>query len=269
MNLSDKIEYELGSNYTGHEIFEQLENYSDFYNSLSFSIMLWSSQGTKSLLNLDTYVYSSLRGTLGSIKDVLLKGRINDGYALLRKYYDSTIINIYASLYLIDHFNIDNFIVTQIENWRKGTETIPEYRVISKYIKDSPRLKPINDLLQKDDSYKKIRTRCNDHTHYNFYHNLLLNDNEIYNPNRTKYLDVFSKDIEAIFIQHFAYIFYLNDHYMMASDYIDCLDEDIVPEENSQYFVAGFIQKVFDEIIRVKRADIANEIKRKTNMKLS
>jgi hypothetical protein len=221
------------------------------------------------LLNLDTYAYSSIKGTIDSIKDILLKGRINDSYALLRKYYDSTIINIYAGLYLLDHFSFDNFIVNQIDNWRKGTDTIPEYRVISKYINDSPRLKSLNDLFKKDDRYKKIRDRCNDHTHYNFYRNLLLNDNQIYNPNRTKYLDVFSKDIEAIFIQHFAYIFYINDHYMMSSDYIDCLDIGVTPEENSQYFVAGFIQKAFDEIIKVKRPDIAEEIKRNTQMELN
>jgi len=81
-------------------------------------------------------------------------------------------------------------------------------------------------------------------------------------------LDIFSKDIETIFIQHFSYTFYLNDHYMMSSDYIDCLDVGIMPEEGSQYWVANFIQKTFDEIIKVKRPDIAEEIKKNTEMLL-
>ena len=54
-----------------------------------------------------------------------------------------------------DHFSIDNFIVEHIDNWRSGKETIPEYRVISKYIKDSDKLKSITDLLQKDKLYKE------------------------------------------------------------------------------------------------------------------
>ena len=96
--------------------------------------MNWISQGTKAITNIDTYVYSSIQGTLESIHDLLLKGRINDSYALLRKYYDSSIINVYSNLYLSDHVSIDNFIVSQIDNWRKGTETLPEFRIMSKYI---------------------------------------------------------------------------------------------------------------------------------------
>ncbi len=97
----------------------------------------------------------------------------------------------------------------------------------------------------------------------------MLNDNEIHNPQRIKYLDAFSFDIESLFIQHFAYIFYLNDHYFMSSDYTDSLDLGLTPEENSQYWVAPFTQEIFDEIIKLKRPDIAKEIKKNTEMKLN
>jgi hypothetical protein len=129
-------------------------------------------------------------------------------------------------------------------------------------------LKEINDLLYKDDRYKKIRDRCNDHTHYNFYKNVLLNDNEIYLKNRISVLNVFSKDLEQIFILHISYLFYLNGHYMMSSDYVDSLDCGLTPEEDSQYFVAPFVQKVFDAVIKKNRMDLAEAIKSKTLMKL-
>jgi hypothetical protein len=263
-----RIEDRLGKEYLEHSIFNLLDYYIDFYDSLSFAIMGFVSMGTTAITNMDTYAYSSMRGTIESIKDVLKKGRINDAYALLRKYYDSTIINVYTNLYLQDNRSLENFIVSQIDNWLKGIETIPEYRIISKYIKDSPKLFAINKLLQKDDRYKKIRDRCNDHTHYNFYKNYLLNDNEIYNPNRIKYLNVFARDVEAIFIQHLAYTFYLNDHYMSSSDYMDCMEIGMQPDEDSQYWVAPFVQEVFDKIIKVKRHDIAEEIKQHTMMQL-
>lgn len=257
----------LRKEYQEHKIFGQISEFSDFYKSLSFSIMSSVNQGTKAI-NLDTYVFSSIQGTLDSINEILIKGRINDSYALLRKYYDSTIINVYTNLYLNDHFSIENFIVEKIDNWRKGTNTIPEYRVISKYIQDSEKLKPITELLKKDELYKDIRSRCNDHTHYNYYHNLLLNDGEIYLPNRIKELDTFSTDLTAIFVQHFAYLFYLNDHYMMSSDYLDSLEIGMTPKEDSQYWVAPFIQQFFDKWIKPNRQDIADELKSKTSMKL-
>lgn len=258
----------LGKEYLEHKVFTQLTEYADFYDSLSFSIMGWVSQGTKAIINIDTYVYSSIQGTLESIKIILLQGRINDSYALLRKYFDSTIINVYSNLYLADNFSIDNFIVTKIDNWRNGTDKVPEYRVMSQYIKDSAKLQPINMLLQKDNTYKDLRNRCNDHTHYNYYHNLLLNDNKIYLKNRLKSLDSLAQDLEDIFIQHFSYIFYLNDHYMMSSDYVDSLDFGVTPEEGSQYFVAPFIQDIFDRIMKTKRPDLAQAIQTKTTMDL-
>lgn len=262
------IEEKLGKEYTEHRVFGELTAYSEFYNSLSFSIMNWMSQGTKAFLNLDTYTVSSIKGTVDSINEILRKGRINDSYALIRKYFDSSFINVYSNLYLQDNFSLDNFVVEQIDNWRKGTDTIPEFRIISRYIKESQKLKPITELLKKDDRYKKIRDRCNDNTHYNFFHNVLLNDNEIHNPNRIKYLDIISSDMESIFIQHFAYIFYLNDHFFMSSDYADSMDLGITPEEGSQYWVAPFIKDIFKEIVSVKRPDIAKEIKDKSEMEL-
>ena len=126
----------------------------------------------------------------------------------------------------------------------------------------------INELLYKDKTYKKIRERCNDHTHYNFYQNVLLNDNEIYLENRLESLNTFSRDLENIFVLHFSYLFYLNDHYMMSSDYVDSLDCGLTPEEGSQYFVAPFVQKVFNTVIKKNRMDLAEAIKSKTSMKL-
>lgn len=262
------IEEKLGSEYSQHRIFEELKSYSEFYESLSFSLMSWSSMGTKAIMNLYPYAYSSIKGTIDSISEILKKGRINDAYALLRKYFDSTMINVYCNLYLDDNFSIDNLIVKQIDDWRQGTSSIPEYRVISRYIKESDKLKPINECLKKDDRYKKIRDRCNDNTHYNYFHNMILNDCEIHIQNRLKYLSQLGIDLKNLFIQHFSYIFYLNDHYFMSSDYIDYTELGMNSPDDSQYWVAPFIQDTFDSIIKIERPDLAEIIKRDTEMKI-
>jgi hypothetical protein len=249
--------------------FFEIDKYTDFYKSISTSVMCFPTLGTKSVVNIDTYVFSSIQGTTDSIKVILKIGRINDAYALLRKYYDSVIINIYSNLYLKDNFSIDNFIVEKINHWLQGKEKLPEYRVMSEYIRNHNDLQVINSSLYSNDNYKKIRNRCNDHTHFNSFNNLLLNDKDVFVKNRLSSLDTFSNDIRDIFILHLSYMFYINDHYMISSDYVDYLDCGMQPPEDSQYWVATFVQEVFDEILSVSRSDIVNIIKSNSSMHLA
>ncbi len=258
----------IDDTYKKHRVFSSLQDYINFYKSLSFSIFDFITRGTKAICNIDSYVFSSIQGTLESIRDILIQGHINDSYALLRKYYDSTIINIYTNLYLSDKFNYESFIVNKIDNWVHGKDKLPEYRVMSQYIRKSDKLSKINELLYKDTTYKSIRDRCNDHTHYNFFQNMLYNDDEIYLKYRLESLNIFSKDLDNILVMHFSYLFYLNDHYMMSSDYIDSLECGITPEEGSQYYVAPFVQKIFNDVIKKNRSDLAKIIKSNTSMKL-
>ncbi|MES2379458.1 MAG: hypothetical protein V4538_00350 [Bacteroidota bacterium] len=258
----------INDKYKSHSLFEQLVKYSDFYKDISFAVMPFKTSGTHGIINIDTYTYSSISGTIESIKDILLKGRINDSYALLRKYYDSTIINVYSNLYLQDNFSMDDFIVEKIDNWLKGKEKFPAFAIMSNYIRSSNKLKSINALLYYDDRYKNLRARCNDHTHYNYFHNLLSNDNNVYSNKRLEHLDRFAKDIENIFILHFAYIATLNDHYLMSEDYMDAVEMGMEPEEGVQYLVAPFVQEMFSSTIKTNRPDLATEIKRNTEMHL-
>jgi len=159
----------LDQKYREHDVFGKITFYAEFYKDLSYHIMSWMSSGTESIFNLDTYVYSSMQGTLESIHDTLSKARISDAYALLRKYYNSTIINVYTNLYLEDEQSVENFIVEKINNWLNGRERLPEYRIMSQYILNSPKLESIRTLIIQNGQYKDIRERCNDHTHYNYY----------------------------------------------------------------------------------------------------
>ena len=122
--------------------------------------------------------------------------------------------------------------------------------------------------MYKDKRYKDIRQRCNDYTHYNFYHNLIINDNQVHLENRVRTLDTFSKDIENILILHFTYLFTIKEDYMSSNDYLDYLEMGQKPPPDSQYWVAPFIQNMFDSVIKKKRIDIATEIIKSSSMKL-
>ncbi len=259
----DEVEYK------NHQIFSELEEIINFYELLSFAVFGSVPFGLGGMLSVDSYFFSSVQGTVESINGTLKNGRINDSYALLRKYHDSLIINIYSNLYLSDNVSLENFIVKKISDWVKGKERLPRYKTMLDYIKKSEKLKELNQLLYKEaDIYQKIRKRCNDHTHYNFYHYAVLNDNEIFSENRIKTLNMFADDLEQIFILHISYLFFLNDYYMMSSDYADHMDMGLTPPENCQYFVAPFVQKIFDNFLKRRKPDIAKLIKSKSSMQL-
>ncbi|SEG16344.1 hypothetical protein SAMN05216334_13316 [Nitrosomonas ureae] len=259
----------VDKSYQEHRVFSEFSKYVEFYKHFSMSVFSFVSMGTKAFGNIDTYMYSSIQGTIKSIEAVLRAGRINDAYALLRKYHDSVVINVYSTLYLHDHLSIENFVVEKINNWLQAKESLPEFRVMSQYIKASPALKPINDILNIDDRYKKLRSRCNDHMHYNFYRHVMLNDSEIHIDNRGEWLDRLSRDALDLFVLHLGYVFFLNGHYMMSSDHLDALECGMQPEGDSQYWVAPYIQEIFDNIITPHRPDITATIKEWTTMQLS
>lgn len=255
--------------YQNHAVFGDLERYAAFYWSLAHSVFGFLSLGTRAVCNIDSYLFTSTQGTLVSIQAILRDGRINDAYALLRKYYDSAIINIYTGLYLQDHFSIQNFVVEQIDKWMQGKDRLPEFRIMSQYIRKSERVSPITALLFADDRYKRLRDRCNDHTHYNFYRNVLLNDKEISFGGRGPALEEFSNDLRDLVILHVSYVFFVNGHYMMSSDYVDCLECGMTPEPGSQYWVAPFVQEIFDQTVKKFRPDIAATIKQQGSMDLA
>ncbi len=135
MDMEFEQNNDLEKEYLEHSVFQQIKELIKFYDTLSHTTMGFISQGTKAILNLDTYVFSSMSGTLESIHNVLHRGRINDAYALLRKYYDSTIINIYTNLYLNDHFSFEILSLKRLttgEAAKKDSQSIVRFQNILK-----------------------------------------------------------------------------------------------------------------------------------------
>ena len=255
--------------YTNHTIFEELNYYVNFYESLSNSVMSFATKGTTAIVNMDTYVYMSMRGTLESINLVLKNGNLNDAYALLRKYYDSVMINAYTNLYINQNSEIADFYVAEINDWLHGRQPLPRMSKMAKYLNNSLTLSELNEVINLDKRYQGIRGRCNDNMHYNFFALLLLNDGRVYVKERFHHLEQLQQDIRNVFILNIAYILTINEHYMMSSDYLDHLNVGMSPPENSQYWVAPFIQEMINKVILEKRPDILELLKRSTNMELS
>lgn len=56
---------------------------------------------------------------------------------------------------------------------------------------------------------------------------------------------------------------------MVSSDYLDALEADMRPEEGSQYWVAPFVQKMFDDLITPARPELTALLKSNTSMQLN
>jgi len=257
----------INKKYQKHSVFLRLQKYAEFYNHLSSIIIGFVKPGTGFFINHDTDLLSSMEGTIKSIHNILFDGQINDAYALLRKYSDLILINIYISISLKESNNPEIFKKEEIKNWLHGKTKLPKFETMQKKLSSYPKLKEINKLLIEDTRYKEIRARCNDHVHYNSYDHTIQNTNRIL-IDSLKILDIFEQDLEDLLVMHVSYLFYLNDHYMMSSDYEDHLDCEMNPPEGSQYFVAPFVQDIFDEEIKKKRNAVAVLIKKNTSMLL-
>jgi len=254
--------------YQDHHVFNTLTQLDEFYGRLADSVFLWTSIGTRALGNIDSYLFSSIQGTLSSIQFSLRDGRINDARALLRMYYDSVVINIWTNLYLDENFSLEEYIVEKVDKWINGGEKLPRFESMVKKLEKSPRLSHVTNVLSPE-RYVAIRKRCNDHTHYNFYRTLLLNCRDVNVRTRQNEMDALAVDVKDLFVLHLAYLFTIREHYMSSSDFVDYLEVGIVPEPNSQYWVAPFVQQVFDDVVKPHRPDVASVLIQTTMMEIS
>ncbi|MGI2036943.1 hypothetical protein ACRN9Z_02540 [Shewanella frigidimarina] len=254
--------------YVNHEIFEELSYYAKFYEYLSDAVMSFSTTGTTAIMNMDIYVFMSMKGTIESINMVLKSGKLNDAYALLRKYYDSVMVNAYTNLYINDNAGRDGYYITEINDWLHGKKPLPRMPKMSKYLDSSESLIELNKLLKLDKRYEGIRERCNDNMHYNFFALLMLNEGKIYMKERFQNLEQLRRDVRDVFILNMAYILTINEYYMMSSDYVDHLEVGMTPPEGSQYWVALFIQDMLSKVLFLERPDVFDLLISQTSMEL-
>lgn len=255
--------------YQNHPIFEDLDYFVEFYEHLAHQTFRFLARGTRAVFSMDSYVFSSIQGTLDSIRMLLRAGMMNDAYALLRKYHDSAVINAYTSLYVENHFSLEEFIVERIEGWRSGLVKLPSFKTMLAYLQQSDSLESLNKVLAMDDRYLLLRKRCNGHVHYNYYAHMALNIKEIYLDGRVGVLTQMRSDLRDVLVLHLAYVFTINYAYMGSSDYIDALECGLEPEEGSQNWVSRLVQELFDNFITPWRPDVTTVIQANSLMELA
>lgn len=249
-----------------HCIYSDLDKYIDFYDSLEYRLISFYPGGTEKFINVDQCIISCIKYILMSIKILLESKNISDAYALTRRYDDLIIINAYIDIRIQKNLSISSIVVEEIDTWVKKYKSF-DLNKMKAYIKNEiPEFAKV--FIENDNSHKEIRRRLNDYVHFNSLKCLLLNTDYVSSEEKSKILDIFRKDIRNLFIKHFILFFSINEIYMSSTDYIDEIEAGNLPPEEYLYYVAPFIEKTYENIIKKYSPQVAEEFKKNIKMKI-
>ena len=269
----------FGVGYDDHIVFSYLDTIRSFYETLSWcnisGIETAAILSESKIFSTITYIYSSIEGTIESISVLLRNGRCNDAFALVRKYCDSIILDIYKHILVKEienKFHLDLSIESikdnRIKAWIDSEVALFNERetgkIYTKIAETHPELTKLFNLTYSDTLYHKLRDICNDNVHYNHLYNMMANDFEMIKSQkemRDFYINSISKAIVLFFTIHFAFIYESNPTIYMSSDYIDHLDCGAEPPKGSERWISSIVQKAYDYIIKTNHPIVANYIK--------
>ncbi len=254
--------------YQNHQVFEEIKYMMEFYQGVSDTCLRYIPNGTTGILNYVTYIYMALEGTLDSIQMTLKAGRITDAFSLVRKFFDDVLVEIYIDVTRKEQYDWENnFVVKDVDEWIKSRHRVPTLKKLLAILRDSPSTKDLYPFFGWDTYLKKNRELLDDNVHANRFSAMLLNCNEVIVNDREKQLKNISIILRQIFTVHLAFIFHLNDHFFMATDYTDCLDMGLTPPEGSNEWIAPYAQEAFDRYIR-PMPKLAEFIKTRSGLKI-
>jgi hypothetical protein len=280
IDLEDTMPRKFGNEYDNHVVFTNLDIIKSFYDTLSYTTIGHVDSATliskRGISSPSTYIYGSIAGTIESISVLLHNGRCNDAFALMRKYCDSIILDIYRqvlSKQVDDKFgetlSIEYIRDNKIKKWvdaeaQMFTEKDLNKSVYKEIIEQYPKLTDLFNLTDKDSLYRKLRDLCNDNMHYNNLYNMTANDCNIIRARkdfRRQFIDDINKALKFFFSIHFAFIYEGNPAAMVSSDYVDYLDMGEQPPIGSERWVAPSVQNAFDSIVKPFNTKVAEHIK--------
>lgn len=261
-------EFSYESFIKNHFIFEQLNDFKNFYFSISENSSRKPTMGIQSPIPLNSYFFESIKNTIDSIIILLEKGRLGDAYVLMRRYYELILFQTYTDLKSKNEFSVDNLIVMDINNWVLNKKKAPSIKKISNYIEKSELINPINSLfISQKNIYDSIRTRCNDFTHFNNIDSIIFQANYILHSGKinNEIFQLLINDSLYLFIKHFAFIFFLNGVYLTDEDYFVSLDAGLFKVEEEAPWTSPIIKIAFDKYIKPNHPEVAELLTEKLN----
>lgn len=269
----------LGMDYYSHEVFDVLDDLMAFYDFLSdTSFSMDNSTIVTGIVSINYNIYSSILGTIESIKILSYAGRLNDVFALLRKLEDAILTSLYINILVKE--DLDKIVETDksivniwdesiARTWTNETTSLWRNKEIETVKNRIGNIDPKLDKLLKK-STNSFRQECNNNVHYNSWDAFAKNDYNYIKGSRQGVilLGKVYQIILELFTYHFSFTYMQKPYLYSASDYVDALDMGITPEIDSQYWVASIVQNVFDEYIKKNNEEVAKYLIEKNVMNL-
>lgn len=264
----DKLPRSFGNEYDNHIIFSEIKIIQDFYEALSYCnispIENVAFMSDSKVFSTSTYIYSSIEGTLESISVLLHNGRCNDAFALVRKYCDSIILDIYKNILskqvdkeFYERLSLEVYKNNKIKQWIDAENRLFEERdIVNVYKaikKEYPELTKLFNLTDKSTLYHKLRDICNDNMHYNYLYTMMANDANMIQSRKDLWMPLLknmAKAIRLFFTIHFSFIYVGDARILMSSDYIDYMDCGMQPPPGCERWIPNPVQIAFSSIIQ-------------------
>jgi len=217
-----------------------------------------------SLNNLMT----SLELTMGSVIACCESACIADANTLLRKYRDDLFFYLYISVY--NRLDADSekakSMAAQIRKWLNNDLTDFQIGQVLKAVAAAPQLRDAVMKYHLKESFQKIGDYLNNYVHgngYTFYNRNVnaYRENEL--AVELRKLGDNARYMTVVFLLLLIFCFPLS---VMSVDYIDCLELNISPPENSQYWVAPFVERFVRENISLIDANCLDYLRENTMM---
>lgn len=247
----------------------EVEKFLDNFGFLTFGRdFVFVTSGQKTIFFSLNNVMTSLELTIGSVIACCENACIADANTLLRKCRDDLFFYLYISVYnnYYKYSEKGKPMAYQIMRWLNND--LSDFRIseVLKAIGTAPQLRDAVLKYNLKESFQKIGDALNNYVHSNGY--------AYYNRNVNTYkeneLIVELRELEAkvryVTIVFLLFLVFCSPVSVMSDDYTDYLDLNETPPENSQYWVAPFVERFVKENITLIDANCLDYLRENTMM---
>ncbi len=213
-------------------------------------------------------VATSLELTMGNIIVCCESACIADANTLLRKYRDDLFFYLYISVYnSLDKCSKQaKAMANQIIKWANNNLTNFTISEVLKEIAADPQLKDAILKYNLKGSFQKISAALNNYVHGNGYTYYNRNINAYRERELAVELNNLDHKARYMTIVFLLLLIFCSPLSVMAEDYIDYLDFDDIPPEDSQYWVAPFVERFVQENISLVDENCLDYLRENTMM---
>lgn len=193
----------------------------------------------------------SIELTVGNIISCCENACVADANTLLRKFRDDLFFYLYIVVFdsrqKLEMPSDIQKMRKNISRWIQNDLNNLSIQEVLKVVGKSPQLRDVIAIYQLQKSFDAIGERLNNFVHgngYAYYNRNIMEykDNELFG-----YLKTLSDDMKYVTMSFLFLLILCSPLSIMATDYIDYLEFGETPPEDSQYWVAPFIEKFISE----------------------